>query len=181
MTMTMSIVVVVPMMVVMVPGMIPVVVIPTPMIAVPVVGTVPIVVIVPGIVISVIVVGIVVVIAVMVRIEAPVPCVAYIDVGVAAAIGVACVIVVVIVHGGAGTGAETLDAGREIGVVVGLGGGVNHAVGVGHRLGRLIHGGGVRNVVLAVGIIGLVVVSATAADARRDGALCPLSARRVVW
>lgn len=70
----------------------------------------------------------------MIRIESPVPRVAYINIGVAAAVGVAGVVVVVIVHCGAGTCAETLDAGCEISIVIGLGGGVNHAVSVGHRL-----------------------------------------------
>ena len=162
----------------MVMRMIPIVVVPAPVIAVPVIGTVPIIVIIPWVVKTI--VGIMIVIVIMVRIEAPIPRVAHINIGVATAVGVAGVIVVVVIHRGAGTRSETLDAGREVGIVVGLGSGVNHAVGIGHRLGGLIHGFGVGLVVLAVGIISLVVVSAIAIDARRNGTVGLLPARRVV-
>ena len=62
-------------------------------------------------------------------------------------------------------GAETLDASRIVGIVIGFGGGVDHAVGVGHRFRGLIHGFGIADVVFAVGIVGLVVVFRVAADA----------------
>ena len=88
---------------------------------------------------------------------------AHINVGVAAA--AACVIVVVIVTRGGGLCAETLDASRIVGIVVGFGGGVDHAVGVGHRFRGLVNGFGIAGVVLAVGIVGLVVVFRVAADA----------------
>ena len=89
---------------------------------------------------------------------------AHINVSVAAA-AAACVIVVVIVTRGGGLCAETLDASRIIGIVVGLGGGVDHAVSVGHRFRGLVDGFGIAGVVLAVGIVGLVVVFRVAADA----------------
>ena len=165
---------------VMIPRMIPiVVVVPAPMVAVPVVGTIPVVVIVPGVVIAVI---IRIVVTVVIRVEAPVPGIAYIDVGVAAAIATS-VVVVVIIHSGAGSSAETLDAGGEVLVVVGLSGGVNHTIGIGHRLSGLIHGSDVGLVVLAVGIISLIVVSGIAADAGGGAAAASgvLPACMVVW
>lgn len=180
MTMTVAVAEVMVMVVVMIPRMIPVVVVvPAPVVAVPIVGTIPVVVIVPGIVIAVI---IRIVIAVVVRVEAPVPSVAYIDVCGAAAIA-ASVIIIVIIHGGAGSSAETLDAGCEVFVVIGFGGGVNHTVRVGHRLSSLIHGLDVGLVVLAVGIIRLIVVGGIAADARCGVAAVSsvLSACMVVW
>ena len=162
------------------PRMIPVVVVvPTPVVAVPVVGTIPVVVIVPGVVIAVV---IRIVVAVVVRVEAPVPGVANIDVGGAAVVATS-VVIIVIVHGGAGSSAETLDAGCEVLVVIGLSGGVNHAVGVGHRLSGLIHRLDVGLVVLAVGIIRLIVVGGIAADARGGAAAVSsvLPACMVVW
>ena len=132
-TVAMTIVVVmVVMMVMMMPGMIPIVVVPAPMIAVPVVGTVPVIVVIPRVVITIVVMRIIVV-AVVIRIESPVPRVVYINIGVSSAVGATCIVIVVIVHGGAGVCSETFDAGCEVGIVVGLGGGVNHAIGVGHR------------------------------------------------
>ena len=146
----------------MMPGMIPVVIIvPTPVVAVPVVGTVPIVVIVPGVVITVVVR---IVVTVMIGIEAPVPGVTYINIGGVTAI-VTGVIVVVVVHGRTGAGAETLDAGGEVLIIIGFGGGVNHAIGVGHRLRGLIHGIDIGLVVLAVGVVCLIVIGGIAADA----------------
>ena len=64
--------------------------------------------------------------------------------------------------------AETLDARGKIGIVVGLGGGVNHAVGVGHRFGGLVDGFRIGGVVLAVGIVVLIVIRRVAADGRGD-------------
>ena len=75
------------------------------------------------------------------------------------------VIVVIIVSRRGGLRAETLDARGKVGIIVGLGGGVNHTVGVGHRFRGLVNGLGIVDVVLAVGIVGLVVVFRTAADA----------------
>ncbi len=179
MTMTVAVAEVMVMVVVMIPRMIPVVVVvPAPVVAVPIVGTIPVVVIVPGIVIAVV---IRIVITVVVRVEAPVPSVAYIDVGGAAI--AASVVIIVIIHGGTGSSAETLDAGCEVLVVISLGGGVNHTVGVSHRLSSLIHGLDVGLVVLAVGIIRLIVVGGIAADARCGVAAVSsvLSACMVVW
>ena len=176
--MTQEIVIVMVVVVVMMPRMVPVRIVPAPMEAVPIIGTVPIVVIVPGIVVPIII-GIIVVSVVAVRVKAPVPRIIYKDVGVAAA----SVIVVIIIERGAGAGSETLDARSKVGIVVGLGGGIDHAVGVGYRLGGLIHGLGIRHIVLAVGIIGLVVVGAAAVDARRHRAAIAavsLAAWRVV-
>ena len=87
----------------------------------------------------------------------------HIDVGVATAI--IGVIIVIIASRRGRLRAEALDARREVGIIVGLGSGVHHTVGVGHRLRGLINGLGIADVVLAVGIIGLVVVFRTAADA----------------
>lgn len=75
------------------------------------------------------------------------------------------VIVVIIVSRRGGLRAETLYARGKVGIIVGLGGGVNHTVGVGHRFRGLVNGLGIVDVVLAVGIVGLVVVFRTAADA----------------
>ena len=61
--------------------------------------------------------------------------------------------------------AEALDARGKVGIVICLGGGVNYAVGVGHRLSGLVDGIGIVDVILAVGIVGLVVVFRVAADA----------------
>ena len=141
------------MMVVMMMRVIPIVVIPAPM--VPIIGTIPVVVVVPPRAVIAIVVGIIVSVIVA-GIESPVPGVANINIGVASA--VAGVVVVIIVQRRAGPGAETFDASRVVGIVIGLGGGVNHTVGIGHGLRGLIHGGGSGLIVLAVGIIGLIVV-----------------------
>ena len=145
------------MMVVMI-WMIPVGGVPAPMIAVPVVGAVPVIVIVPRVVPAVIVV---VVIIGAVRIESPVPAIANIDIGVAAAIGIAGIVVVVVVQSGTGTGAEALDAGCEVGIIISLGGGIYHAVGVGHGLGGLIDRLCAGNVVFAIRVICLIVVGGT--------------------
>ena len=75
------------------------------------------------------------------------------------------VIVVIIVSRRGGLRAETLDARGKVGIIVGLGGGVNHTIGVGYRFRGLVNGLGIVDVVLAVGIVGLVVVFRTAADA----------------
>ena len=64
--------------------------------------------------------------------------------------------------------AETLDACSKVGIVIGLSGGVDHAVGVSHRLCGLVDRLGIADVILAVGIIGLIVVFRVAADARAD-------------
>ena len=88
----------------------------------------------------------------------------HINVGVAATR----VIVVIIADGRGSTRAETLDAGCIVGIVVSLGGGVNHAVGVGHRFSGLIHWLDIADVVFAIGIVGLVVVLRVAADAGAD-------------
>ena len=151
------------------PWMIPIGTVPTPVVTVPVVRTIPIVVIIPPRAVITVVVWIVVrvIIGVVVWVETPVPCIAYIDVsGIATvvAVVVACVVVIVVVHGGAGTCAETLDAGGKVLVIIGLSGGVNHAVGVGHRFSGLIYGIDVGLVVLAVGVIRLIVVGSIAAD-----------------
>ena len=90
----------------------------------------------------------------------------YINIGISAAI--ACVVVIIIADGRGGSCAETLDAGCKIGIVISFGGGINHAVGVGHRFSGLIHGFGIADVILAVGIISLVVVLRIAADAWAD-------------
>jgi hypothetical protein len=162
-TMTRSVAKVVVMVVVVMPWMIPVVVVvPTPVVAIPVVGTIPVVVVIPPGAVVAVVVRIVVTVAI--RIEAPIPCIAHIDVGVPAAVA-AGVVVIVVVHGGAGACAKTLDAGSEVLVIVGLGGGVNHTIGVGHRLGGLVYGIDIGLVVLAVRVICLIVVCGVAADA----------------
>ena len=152
---TRTIVVVVVM--VMMMRMVPIVVVPSPMIAVPIVWTIPVIIIIPGIVIAV-VVGVTVA-EVSVWIVDPTPGVAYINIGAAAGAVSSGIIVVIVIQGGAGASAETLDACRKVGIVVGFGGGVDHAVGVGHRLGGLINGLRVGYVVLAVGVVSLVVVS----------------------
>ena len=167
-------------MVVMMPRMIPVVVVvPTPVVAVPIVGTIPVVVIVPRIVIAVV---IRIVITVVVRVEAPVPSVAYIDVCGASTVATR-VVVIVIIHGGAGSGAKTLDTGCKVLIIIGFGSGVNHAVGVCYRLSGLIHRLDVGLVVLAVRIIRLIVVGGIAADSGGGAAAVSsvLSARMVVW
>lgn len=64
--------------------------------------------------------------------------------------------------------AKTFDARGKVGIVVSFGSGVHHAVGIGHRLRGLVYGLRVTDIVLAVGIIGLVVVFRTAADAWID-------------
>lgn len=88
----------------------------------------------------------------------------YIDIRVTTATTVG-VIVVIIVSRRGGLRSETLDARGKVGIIVGLGGGVNHTVGVGHRFRGLVNGLGIVDVVLAVGIVGLVVVFRTATDA----------------
>ena len=164
--------------------MIPIVVVPTPVIAVPIVGAIPVVVVVvPRAIVEAVVIArieIVVIVIGTVRIEPPIPSVADIDVGVATA--VAGVIIVVVIHGGAGTCAETLDACCKVSVVVGLGSSVNHAIGVGHGFSGLIDGIDIGFEVLAVRIVGLIVVSRTAADAGRNGAVVRLSlvVRRII-
>lgn len=145
---TVTIVVMVMMVVVM--RMIPIVVIPSPMRSVPIIRAVPVIVVIPGVVITV--VGRIVE-AETEGVKAPVPGVAYINIGVATGI-----VVVIIIQCGAGSTAETLDACRIVGIVVGFSGGIDHAVGVGHGFGGLVHGLRVGHVVLAVGVISLVVV-----------------------
>jgi len=88
----------------------------------------------------------------------------HIDIG-GAAIAARGVIIVIIVSCRRGLRAETLDARGKVGIVIGFGGGVHHAVGVGHRLSSLVNGIGIVDVVFAVGIVGLVVVFRVAADA----------------
>ena len=78
------------------------------------------------------------------------------------------VVVVIIAYRRGGSRAKTLDASCIIGVVIGLGGGIHYTVGVGHRLRGLVHGICVVDVILAVGIIGLVVVFRVTADAWAD-------------
>lgn len=177
-TMTKEVVVMVVMMVMM-PWMIPVRAVPTPMEAIPIIRTVPIVVVIPRIVIS-IVIGIIVVSIIAVWIETPIPGIIYINIGVASAR----VIVVIIVERGTSSGSEPLDACCEVGIIVSLGSGIDHAVSVGHRLCGLIHRVGVRHVVLTVGIISLIIVSATAANARCHRAAIAavglLAVRRVI-
>ena len=87
----------------------------------------------------------------------------HIDVGVTAA--VVGVVVVIIVSCRGSLRAETLDACGKVGIVIRLCGGVHHAVGVGHRLRGLVNGVSIVDVILAVGIIGLVVIFRVAADA----------------
>lgn len=161
---TMSVTEVIVMMVVMMVmiGVVPIGIIPTPMEAVPIIRAVPVVVVIPRIIITVVVRMII--IGVGVWVEAPIPTVANIDISIAAGIIVSCIVVVVVIHAGAGSCAETLDTGRKVLVVVGLGSGVNHAVGVGHRFSSLIHGLDVGLVVVTVGIVGLIVVSGVATD-----------------
>jgi len=174
-TMTMSPVIIVMMMVVVmiIIWMIPEWAIPTPMETIPVIGTIPVIVIVPRVVISVIVW---IVVSIIAGIEPPVPRVAYIDIG-----GVATgVVIVIIVERGAGSRTKTLDARSEVGIVIGFGSGVNNAVGVSYRLGVLVHGFGIRNIIFTIGIIGLIIVSGIAADARRYGTIGLMPARRVV-
>ena len=86
----------------------------------------------------------------------------HVDVSVATATGV---VVVIIVSRRGGLRAETLDARGEVGIVIGLCGGVHHAVGVGHRFSGLIDGVGIADVILAVGLVGLIVIFRVAADA----------------
>ena len=88
----------------------------------------------------------------------------HVDVRVTTATAVG-IIVVIIVSRRGGLCAETLDACGKVRIVVGLCGGVNHAIGVGHRFSGLVNGFGIADVVLAVGIVGLVVVFRVAADA----------------
>ena len=145
--------------VMMVMRMIPVGIVPTPMESVPIVRTVPIVVIIPPWAIISIIIRIIVTV-VSIRVEAPVPGIAYIHVGVAAAV-VTGVIVIVIIHGGTGTCAETFDTGRIVSVIISLGGGVNHAVGVGYGLRGLVNRTHIRLVVLAIGVVSLIVVGRT--------------------
>ena len=172
-TMAWTVAEVVVMMVVMMMRVIPERIVPAPVETVPVVGTIPIVVIVPRVIVPVV---IWIVVSQITGIEAPVPGVANIDIGGAAT----SVIVIIIVERSAGSRSKTLDAGREVGIVIGLGGSVNHTVGIGYCLSVLIYGFGVRHVVLAVGIIGLIIISGIATDAWRDSALALMPAGRVV-
>ena len=87
----------------------------------------------------------------------------HVDVGVTAA--VVGVVVVIIISCRGGLRAETLDACGKVGIVIRLSGSVHHAVGVGHRLRGLVDGVGIVDVILAVGIIGLIVIFRVAADA----------------
>jgi hypothetical protein len=75
------------------------------------------------------------------------------------------IIIVIIISCRRSLCAKTLDASGKVGIVIGLRGSVYNAVGVGHCFCGLINGIGIVNVVLAVGIIGLVVVFRIAADA----------------
>ena len=68
------------------------------------------------------------------------------------------VVVVIITHRRGGSRTETLDASRIVGIVVGLGGGVNHAIGVGDGFCGLVNRISIADVVLAVGVISLVVI-----------------------
>ena len=87
----------------------------------------------------------------------------YIDVRIATAS--VCVVVIIIVSRRGGLCAETLDACGEVGVVIRLRSSINYAVGVSYRFRGLINGVGIVDVILAVGIVGLVVVFRVAADA----------------
>ena len=87
----------------------------------------------------------------------------HIDVGVAAA--VVGVVIIIIVSCRRGLCAETLDACGKVGIVIRLRGGVHHAVGVSYSLRGLINWFGVVDVILAVGIVGLIVIFRVAADA----------------
>ena len=174
MTVTEVVVMMVVVMVMVMEGMIPEGIVPAPVVTVPIVRTIPIVVIVPRVIVPVVIW--IVVSVIIAGIEAPVPGVAYIHIGGAAA----GVVVVIIVERSAGSRSETLDAGCEVGIVIGFGGGVNHTVGVSHSLSVLIYGFSVRHIVLAVGIIGLIIVGAIAADAWRDGTFGLMPAWRVV-
>lgn len=156
-----TIIVMVMMVVVVVMRMIPVMVIPSPMRSVPIVGAIPVIVVVPRVVIAV-VGGIVE--ADAEGIEAPVPGVAYINIGVSTG-----VVVVIVVHCGTGSGAETLDACRIVGIVVGFSSGVDHAVGISHGFSGLVHRLRVGHVVLAISVISLIVVRGST-SAWSDGA-----------
>ena len=151
MSMTAVTIVVMVMMMMVVMRMIPIVVIPSPMRSVPIVRAVPVIVVIPWVVITV--VGRIVE-AETEGVKAPVPGVAYINIGVATGI-----VVVIIIQCGAGSAAEALDACRIVGIVVGFSGGIDHAVGVSHGFGGLVHWLRVGHVVLTVGVISLVVVS----------------------
>ena len=97
------------------------------------------------------------------RVEIPIEGVVAVHINVcAAATGV---VVVIIVSRRRGLRAKTLDTSGKLGIVIGLGGGVHNAVGVGHRLRGLVDRIGIADVVLTVGIVGLVVIFRIAADA----------------
>ena len=61
--------------------------------------------------------------------------------------------------------AKTLDARGKVGIIISLSGSVNYAVGVGYCFRGLINRFGIIDVILAVGIVGLIVVFRVAADA----------------
>ena len=154
----------------MIMRVIPVVVIPSPVPAVPIRAVPIVIVIIPGVPRAIVPIVGIIIVAVWVESPVPGPGVANINIGVAAVVAVACVIVVIIVHSGGSSSAETLDASRKVGIIVGFGGGVDHSVGVGHSLGGLVHGIHIGLVVLAIGVIGLIVVGRAVVDTGGDTA-----------
>ena len=136
--------------------MIPVVVMPSPIMSVPIVGAIPVIVVIPGVVITVVGRNVE---TEAEGIKAPVPGVAYINIGAASGTATTSIVVIVIIQCGAGSSAETLDACRIVGIVVGFCGGIDYSVGVGHGFGGLIHWLRVGLVVPTVSVIGLVVIS----------------------
>ena len=142
---------------------IPIGIVPAPVVTVvrSVPGVVPIAIVTVVIARSIV---IVVVVGRTVGIKAPVPGVAIINIGVASG-AASSVIVVIVVERRGGVGAETLDAGCEVCIVVGLGGGIDHAVGVGHGLRGLIDGLSGSLVGAGVVVIRLVAVGGASSDA----------------
>ena len=102
------------------------------------------------------------------RIEIPIEgVVIVVDVDVVGCAAAYIVIIVIIAIAGC-RGTETLDARGEVGIVIGLGGGVNNTVGVGHGLSGLVNWLRVACVVFAIAVIVLIVVLRLAGDARVD-------------
>ena len=159
MSWTVSKVMVVVMVMMMMPGVIPERIVPAPVVTVPVIGTIPVVIVIPIAVVRII---IRIVVSVAIGIESPVPGIAHIDVSVATV--ASSVVVIVIIHSGTGSCTKTLDAGCEVLIVISFGGGVHHAVGVGHCFCGLIHGIDVGLIVFAVRVIRLIVVGGVTAD-----------------